>query len=72
MQFCKGHTKDIASIAEHLPRLPEGCEIVLARKEGAELSNHIDFIVQRSKVLGALKRKIQCDPLYWANTLALS
>jgi hypothetical protein len=56
--------QDISNIAEHLPCLPEECEVILIRKEGTELGNHVDFIVRRGKVLEALRWKIQHDPAY--------
>jgi hypothetical protein len=56
--------QDIMEVATKLPRLPEETEIVIIRKEGLDMSQHIDFIVWRAKVRAALEYKIANDPDY--------
>jgi hypothetical protein len=56
--------QDLSSIANHLPRLPHECEIILIRKDGVDLDRHIDFIVRRQKIHDALRWKIDNDPSY--------
>lgn len=56
--------QDIAPIAEKLPRLPEELNMVIIRKDGVDMSRHVDFIVRRDKVRAALEYKIAHDPDY--------
>jgi hypothetical protein len=54
--------QDVTEVATKLPRLPEETDIVIIRKEGVDMSQHIDFIVRRAKVKAALEYKIAKDP----------
>ena len=56
--------QDITEIATRLPRLPDGTDIVIIRKDDVDLSRHVDFIVRRAKVQAALEYKIEHDPDY--------
>ncbi|KAF7329237.1 hypothetical protein MKEN_00184400 [Mycena kentingensis (nom. inval.)] len=56
--------QDIADVAHRLPRLPEEIDMVIIRKEGVELGQHVDLIVRREKVRDALLYKIANDPYY--------
>lgn len=56
--------QDIANIASTLPRLPETIDIVIIRRDGVDLSQHVDFIVRREKVRNALLYKKAHDPNY--------
>lgn len=56
--------QDVAHVAATLPRMPEECDIVIIRRESVDLTNHVDFIVRREKVINALREKIRIDPAY--------
>ncbi|KAJ6473604.1 hypothetical protein C8R47DRAFT_716414 [Mycena vitilis] len=56
--------QDVSDIANKLPRLPEDVDMVIIRRDGAEMDQHIDFMVRREKVRDALLYKIQHDPAY--------
>ena len=56
--------QDISNVASVLPRLPETIDIVIIRRDGVDLSQHIDFIVRREKVRDALLYKKAHDPSY--------
>lgn len=56
--------QDVPSVAEHLPRMPEECDIVIIRREGVDMSKHVDFMVRGPKIYDALKYKIEHDPSY--------
>lgn len=55
---------NIASIATSLPQLPDNCDKILIRKDGMDMSQHIDFVVWREKVWVALEYKIAHDPTF--------
>lgn len=61
--------QQISSIATRLPQLPEDLDVVLIRREGLDMSQHVDFIVRRAKVRSALEWKMQNDPAYADLTL---
>lgn len=46
--------QDISNLAEKLPRMPEGCEVVLIRREGIDMSTRVDFTVRRDVARRAL------------------
>jgi hypothetical protein len=56
--------QDIMEIATRLPRLPDGTDIVVIRKEDVDLSWHVDFMVRGEKGKAALQYKIAHDPDY--------
>jgi hypothetical protein len=53
--------QDITETATRPPRLPDGTNIVVIRKEDVDLSRHVDFTVCRAKVTAALEYKIAHD-----------
>src|SRR3977135_1915606 len=55
---------NIASIARSLPRLPEDCDKIIIRRDGVDMSHHIDFVIRRDKVRAALEYKIMHDPAF--------
>ncbi|CAK5270706.1 unnamed protein product [Mycena citricolor] len=56
--------QNIENVAAKLPRLPEDIDIVIIRREGVDLSQHVDYVVRRDKVRDALEYKIAHDPDY--------
>ncbi|KAJ7223411.1 hypothetical protein GGX14DRAFT_387730 [Mycena pura] len=56
--------QDITEIASKLPRLPEDVDIVIIRRDGVDLSQHVDYVVRREKVRKALEYKIAHDEAY--------
>ncbi|KAF7307266.1 ATP-dependent DNA helicase [Mycena indigotica] len=56
--------QNITEIATKLPRLPEDVDIVIIRRDGVDLSQHVDYVVRREKVRKALEYKITHDKAY--------
>ena len=62
-----GHTisfpQDISTIAQRLPRHVEDLDFLIVRRHGAQ-SKHYECYVKRSRVMDALRFKIERDPYY--------
>src|ERR1700761_747912 len=56
--------QNIIEIATKLPRLPEDVDLVIIRRDGVDLSHHVDYVVRRAKVRAALEYKKAHDPAY--------
>ncbi|KAJ7198020.1 hypothetical protein GGX14DRAFT_338256, partial [Mycena pura] len=56
--------QNIHEIATKLPRLPEDVDLVIIRREGVDLTHHVDYVVRRDKVHRALEYKIAHDDAY--------
>ncbi|KAL1725167.1 hypothetical protein EV714DRAFT_221876, partial [Schizophyllum commune] len=56
--------QDISELADRLPRLPKDIPMIVIRRHGDDLSQHVDFLFRREKVWEALLYKIDHDPSY--------
>jgi hypothetical protein len=56
--------QDIRELAQKLPRLPQDLDMVIIRRPGVDMTQHVDYMVRREKVRDALLWKIMHDPAY--------